>query len=62
MLQLRLARLALHNALTLAFGFFGIRCSAELFANKLRRMGFPLTYASIHPGEGGGIVHSVSEE
>jgi hypothetical protein len=49
-LQPRIARLALRNALILAFGFFGIRRSAELFANKSRRMGLLRSHVSLHSG------------
>jgi len=46
----RRARLDLRNALILAFGFFGIRRSAELFANKSRRMGLLRSHVSVIPG------------
>ena len=47
----RQAWLALRNALILAFGFFGIRRSAELFANKSRRMGLLRAHVTVTSGQ-----------
>ena len=47
----RQARLSLRNALILAFGFFGMRRSAELFCSADRSMGLLLSDVRIFPGE-----------
>ena len=47
----RQARLDLRNALILAFGFFGIRRSAELFVNKSRRMGLLRSHVTVTEGQ-----------
>ena len=60
-LQPWIARLALSNALILAFGFFGIRRSAELFANKSRSMGLLRSHVFAF-GQSCGVVHAVAEE
>ena len=48
--SLRRARTALRNALIWAYGFFGIRRSAELFANAQRTMGLLLPHVSLVRG------------